>query len=77
MVKSLNFDGIEVEYDDSQLNKWSVQKQLATAGGQFEAMDKILCGKSDEVAEKLGDEAPRMTELLQRIATVENLTAKN
>lgn len=77
MTKKIKFNDINVEYDDSQLNKWSVQKQLTTIDGQFSAMDKILCGKSDEIAEKLGDSMEEMTELLQRIVAINGNTAKN
>lgn len=77
MVKTIEFDGEAVEYDDSQLNRWSVQKKLIDPAGQFEALDEILCGKSDEVAQRLGDSMERMTELLSRIVAINGNAGKN
>lgn len=77
MTKTISFEGIEVEYDDSQLNKWSIQKQLTTLDGQFVALDRIFCGKSDEIAEKLGDDMGQMMSLLQRVVAVNGNAGKN
>ncbi len=77
MTKTIDFDGATIEYDDAKLNSWSVQKRLVTAAGQFEAMDEILCGKSDEVAQRLGDSMERMTELLSRIVAINGNAGKN
>lgn len=77
MTKRITFEGVEVEYDDSQLNKWSVMKQLVTVDGQFVAMDKILCGKSDAIAEALGDDITKMSELISHIGAANGNTGKN
>ena len=77
MTKTINFEGYEVEYDDSAVHSWSVQRGLTDPSRQFDAFDRILCGKADDVAERLGDSVERMTDLLQRIATIEGNTAKN
>ncbi len=77
MVKKINFDGIDIKYDDAQLNKWSVQKDLTRFDKQFDALDRILCGKSDEVAEKLGDDMDKIMELLQRITATSGNAGKN
>lgn len=77
MTKTIDFEGVKVKYDDAELNKWSTQKQLTTYEGQFPALDRILCGKSDEVAEKLGDSMEAMQQLLQRIVAISGNTGKN
>ena len=77
MTKTNNYEGVVVQYDDVALHKWSVMKQLASGTGTFDAFDKILCGKADEVAEKLGDSVDKMSDLVNRIATIEGNAAKN
>ena len=76
MIKKIKFEGIEVKYDDSALGKWSVMRDLASGTNTFSAYDTILCGKADQVAEKLGDSMDAMTKLLEQITTVSG-TAKN
>lgn len=77
MVKKIDFEGIKVEYDDSELSKWSTQKQLTSYDTQFQALDRILCGKSDAIAEKLGDSMETMMQLIQRIVEISGNIAKN
>lgn len=77
VVKVINFDGVEIEYEDSLFHRWSFLKGLHESSRQFSCMDELLCGKSDQVAEKLGDDMDRMTALLERIATIEGNTGKN
>lgn len=81
MVKTIKYqpengEEISVKYDNSALHKWSVMKALSSGSNTFQAWDKILCGKSDEVAEKLGDSMDEMQELLNRITLIES-DAKN
>lgn len=76
MIKKIDYNGHTVEYDDGALHKWSVMKALASGTGTFDAWDKILCGKSDEVAAMLDDDMDAMQDLLQRISLVEG-GAKN
>ena len=77
MAHTIEFEGIEVEYDPKKLNSWKVQKMIAKGGeGPFDALDVILCGKSDEVAEQLGDDASKMTELVNMLVAL-SPTAKN
>jgi len=54
VVKVINFDGVEIEYEDSLFHRWSFLKGLHESSRQFSCMDELLCGKSDQVAEKLG-----------------------
>ncbi len=77
MVKTIEFEGAKVKYDDSLLHKWSFMKKIMDPQEQFSAMDDLLVGKSDEVASKLNDSMDKMTELLTRIVTIEGNAAKN
>lgn len=75
--ETLSFEGIEVEYNPSALNSWKVQKLIAQGGiATFEALDIILCGKADEIAEKLGDDMGKMVELAQALSVLA-VSAKN
>lgn len=84
-LHTIKLDGVTVEYDANALKRWSVQKKIARslsdpqkgAYEAYEAYDVILCGKSDEVAEKLGDDGEKMAELVQRIVAVVGGDAKN
>lgn len=74
---TLSFEGIEVEYNPSALTSWKVQKKIAQGGfATFEALDIILCGKADEVAEQLGDDIGKMVELAQALSVL-SAAAKN
>lgn len=77
MIKGIDFEGIHVNYDDSLLHSWSFMKGINDPQKQFSSMDDLLCGKSDEVAEQLGDSMDKMTDLLGRIVTIEGNAAKN
>lgn len=77
MIKSIDFEGVKVEYDDSAFHKWSVMKALASGTGTFDAWDVVLCGKSDEVAAALDDDMDKMRDVLERISLIEGNTAKN
>lgn len=77
MTKTIDFEGLAVQYDDSQLNRWSVLKKLSDPTKSFGAIDLILCGRSDEVAEALGDDFGRMTKLLEAITAIEGNAGKN
>lgn len=78
MSKTINYEGVKVTYDDSAINKWSICKKLAFGGKEtLDAIDTILCGKSDEVAEKLGDDISKMNDLLERIVTISGNAGKN
>ena len=80
-LHSLKYEGIEIKYDATALKKWSVQKKMAHAAtdpaGAFDAYDAVLAGKSDEIAEKLGDDIDKMADVIQRIATIVGGDAKN
>ena len=73
----ITFEGHEIAYDEKALHSWSVQKKLAQGGAAaYDAVDVILCGKSDEVAATLGDDADKMTGLLMMLGSL-NGDSKN
>lgn len=70
-VHSFTFEGVKVDYDSKALHSWSVQKKLAAGGvGGYEAVDAILCGKSDDVAAQFDDDADKMIELLTALGAL-------
>lgn len=67
----ITFEGHEIAYDEKKLHSWKVQKQLAKGGADaYDAVDAILCGKSDEVADLLGDDADKMADLLVMLGSL-------
>lgn len=73
----ISYEGVDVAYDPSQLERWSVVKALSSPTTMFGALDAILCGRSDEVAEALGDSMEAMEGLLERIVAASGAAAKN
>ncbi len=73
-LKTITHEGVKVAYDPAAFKSWRFMKSLNSRDTQFEAIDILLCGKSDEVAEKLGDSIDAMTSLLTAITALE---AKN
>lgn len=74
---TVDFNGKKIKYDKTAVKSFKVQRALATPGpGMFDAVDRILLGKSEEVAETLGDDMQEMTALLTAIAEQE-AEAKN
>ena len=60
-----------MKYSSRPLKSWKVQKKLARGGADaYDAVDIILCGKSDDVAEMLGDDADKMTALLVTLGSL-------
>lgn len=69
---TVDFNGQKIKYNKSAIKSWKTQRALATPGpGMYEAVDTILLGKADEVAEALGDDMEEMTALLTAIAEQE------
>jgi len=76
-VHEIQFEGKTIKYDSKAVHSWSVQKKLTSGGmAAYEAADIILCGKSDEVAALLDDDADKMMELLTAIGSISS-AAKN
>ena len=76
-MPSFTFEGVNVEYDPKAIHSWSIQKKLAAGGASgYEAVDAILCGKSDDVAAQLDDDADKMVELMVALGALDS-QAKN
>lgn len=76
-MPSFTFEGVNVEYSHKALHSWSIQKKLAAGGAPgYEAVDAILCGKSDDVAAQLDDDADKMVELMVALGALDS-QAKN
>lgn len=74
---SFTFEGHTIQYDYKALHSWSIQKKLAFGGaGAYEAVDIILCGKSDEVAAIFDDDADKMLEVITALGAISG-DAKN
>ena len=80
-MKTVQFDGQTFEYDERAPKRWSVQKALALGesdpAGFYGALDKIFAGRSDEYAERLGDDSERMLALLDAVSKAVGAKAKN
>lgn len=80
MAKTIEFRGIEIEYNEKALTSWKFQRQFASLDGNlqiFASADALLYGKADEVAEELGDDINTMGELLSAIMDDMTGEAKN
>lgn len=76
--KTIHFKKKTFTYDGDALMSWRVQRLIAQGGsGSFDAIDAILCGKADEVAEALGGGIDEMAELVTAIVALEGGKAKN
>lgn len=78
-MKVIRFKGEEIQYDERKLRSWKIQRMIASAGaaGAFEAIDAVLLGRADEIAEMFDDDVDTMGELLNLIIDAEGGTAKN
>lgn len=69
-MKTIDFNGHEIVYDETVIDKWSWQHRVTGACGVTElyrAMDELF-GDCDAVAQEIGDSTEAMGELLQKIA---------
>lgn len=79
MAHTLTYDGHEIAYDEKAVHKWSVQRAISGADGpvaMYDAIDRVLLGKTSEVADILGDDLDSMLEVLGRVTAIDR-TAKN
>lgn len=79
MTKTISFRGVDVVYDSREIHLWRTQRAIASSEhdpyGGYEAIDRILCGRADEVADAVGGTDADMSALLAAITEAEN--AKN
>ena len=77
-MRKIEFNGVAVEYDERCLRSWKWQKAIAvgTDAKRIEAIETLLLGKDEEVADKIGDDMEVMGELIAAIVE-DNGKAKN
>jgi hypothetical protein len=77
-MRTIEFNGVSVEYDERLVHSWKWQKRLAKSDGMagLLAVEELLLGKDEEVAEAIGDDVETMGKLVASIID-ENNKAKN
>lgn len=77
-MRTIDFRGVKVEYDDSCTKSWKWQKAVASGdmSRTISAIERLLCGRDEEYADALGDDAEAMTALISAVIEDTN-TAKN
>lgn len=73
-MKTIEFRGIEVEYDEKCPKSYTWQKLVNR--NDITAIERLFLGHDEDVAEQLGDDADAMQELVLAIIT-ESRAAKN
>ena len=68
-MKTIEFRGVEVEYDETCVKGWKWQKAIASGdtGKSIAAIERLFCGKDEEVADKIGDDFETFTDLVAAI----------
>ena len=77
-MRTIEFRGITVEYDEKCIRSWKWNKALACGDDKrgTAAIERLLLGKDEEVADALGDDIDVMGELIGEIVNTSR-TAKN
>ena len=77
-MRTIVFNGVTVEYDEKLVHSWKWQKKLAMNNGVagMLAVEDLLLGKDEEVADAIGDDVETMGKLVAAIMD-ENGKAKN
>lgn len=77
-MRTIEFRGTKVEYDERLLHSWKWQKKLAKSEGLagMLAVEELLLGKDEDVADAIGDDVETMGELVAAIME-DNNKAKN
>ena len=60
-MRTIEFQGIEIEYDERCTKSWKWQKAVASGdeGRAIKAVEQLLCGRDEEYADALcGNEDP-------------------
>ena len=68
-MRTMEFRGVEVEYDETCVKSWKWQKAIASGyvGKSVAAIERLFCGRDEEVADKIGDDFETFTELVAAI----------
>ena len=77
-MRTIEFQGHTIEYDETCIKSWKWQKALASGNDAkgVAAIERLFMGKDEEVADLIGDDLETMGELIGAISA-ENRTAKN
>lgn len=77
-MRTIEFRGIEFEYDDhcTKSYKWQKKALSGDMGRALTAIEDLFAGRDEEYAEKLGDDAEAMQELIASVVADTN-EAKN
>ena len=68
-MREIEFKGITVQYDEKCLKSWKWQKALASGEDKrgVAAIERLLLGKDEEIADQLGDDIDVMGGLIAAI----------
>ena len=68
-MREIEFKGVKVQYDETCLKSWKWQKALASGEDKrgVAAIERLLLGKDEEIADQLGDDIDVMGELIAAI----------
>lgn len=78
-MKTIEFEGKKIKYDQAALGKWSVVRGLSSPQSDadfYAAVDKLFGGKTEEVAAALDDSIDSISSCVRAIFDKEN-EAKN
>lgn len=68
-MRTIEFRGVTVEYDETCVKSWKWQKSIASGdvSKSISAIERLLLGRDEEVADELGDDFETFTELVATI----------
>lgn len=77
-MQTIEFRGITIAYDETCIKSWKWQKALASGDDKrgVAAIERLLLGKDEEIADALGDDIEVMGELIGEIVNASR-AAKN
>lgn len=78
-MREIEFKGVKVKYDEKCLKSWKWQKALASGEDKrgVAAIERLLMGKDEEIADELGDDIDVMGELIAAIVSDGGRVEKN
>lgn len=79
LVRSIEFKGIDVEYDATCVKRWSWQKAVFSGepARTMDAISRLLLGRDEEYADDLGDDFDAMQALVTAVIEDAGQAAKN
>ena len=70
-MRTIEFNGVQIEYDETVLKSYSNTKRLARAkedpANVFDVFEKLYLGKDEEIAEALGGTEEVMGQLFKAV----------